>query len=201
MVSFVLGSCALPRRQCYDTLSYMAEIEERRADAPADVRGRPDEAQERSVPGYLVAAGFALLVAVMAYFAFGMPGMDHGSSTEETSAMAGMDHDAAAAGFAALEPDAFAARAAKNAAFVVNVHVPFDGEISGTDEHIPYDRIVTSRALPSDRRTAILVYCRTGAMSTQAARALVAAGYTDVAHLRGGMDAWEAAGRRVLDSE
>lgn len=153
------------------------------------------------MPGFVVAAGFALLIAVMAYFSFGMPGMDHGSPPEETAPMPGMDHDAAAAGFDALEPSAFAARALDEDAFVVNVHVPFDGEIAGTDAHIPYDRIVDNAALPSDRGTAVLVYCRTGAMSAEAAGALRAAGYTDVAHLRGGMDAWEAAGRRVLDAE
>lgn len=172
--------------------------------APADDDIRPTDVRERSAPGFVVAAGFALLVGIMAYFAFGMPGMDHGSDTAATSAMSGMGHDTDddhAVGIESLTPDAFAARALDDGAFVVNVHVPFEGNIDGTDDHIPFDRIVGSAALPSDRATTILVYCRTGSMSAQAAEALLAAGYTDVAHLRGGMDAWQAAGMRVIGSD
>lgn len=181
----------------------MAETDDRVA-TPDDDRTSSARPHERSVPGVVVAAGFVALVAVMAYFSFGMPGMDHGSATEDAEPMDGMEHDAGGqmgAGFDTLTPEAFAARALDDDAFVVNVHIPFDGEIAGTDDHIPYDRIAESDVLPSDRAATILVYCRTGAMSAQAAEALRAAGYTDVGHLRGGMDAWEADGRRILGSE
>ncbi len=48
--------------------------------------------------------------------------------------------------------------------------------------------------LPADRSARIVLYCRSGSMSAIAARELVAAGYTDVWNLDGGMNAWQAQG-------
>jgi len=81
--------------------------------------------------------------------------------------------------------------------FVINVHVPDEGSIPGTDAAIPFDQVVGDERLPEDRSTAILLYCKTGRMSADAAMALMKAGYLDVVHLEGGMDAWIAAGRRL----
>src|SRR3546814_12596944 len=83
-------------------------------------------------------------------------------------------------------------------AFVVNVHRPYEGEIDGTDAFIDYDEIVGDRRLPSDTDTPIVLYCETGRMSAIAADALVRVGYTDVAHLEGGIVAWEAADMPVF---
>lgn len=77
---------------------------------------------------------------------------------------------------------------------VVNTHVPYEGELPATDRFVPYDRISGSPALPEDRDRPIVVYCRSGPMSQQAAETLVGLGYTEVRDLRGGMNAWEAAG-------
>lgn len=140
----------------------------------------------RQVPGTLLAAGIGLFALVLAYFAFGMPGMQHGAPTAEPE------------GYELADADAFAKLTEASSAFVVNVHVPFEGEIADTDEHIAADRLASSDALPRDRRASILVYCKTGSMSADAAEALVAAGYTNVTVLRGGMDAWEASGGTLL---
>lgn len=133
----------------------------------------------------------ALAVALfLGYLVAGMPGMDHeASGADET--MPSMDHGSMA--YASLPPDDFAARMAQGA-FVVNVHRPYEGEIDGTDAYIPFDQIVGDRRFPSDTDAPILLYCQTGRMSETAAEDLVGAGYTEVAHLEGGMDAWEAAG-------
>lgn len=141
--------------------------------------------KERTISGSAIAIALTAFALVMAYFAFGMPGMDHGSST------------APPVGYDAVNPDTFAARMRNGDPFVVNVHVPFDGEIEGTDDHIPFDRIAASSALPTALASEILLYCRTGAMAADAARALVERGYTNVTVLRGGMDAWEASGRPI----
>ena len=83
--------------------------------------------------------------------------------------------------------------------FVVNVHVPDQGAIAGTDAAIPYDEVRDRSAeLPQDLDAPLAVYCKSGRMSAEAVRTLRDLGYTDVVELRGGMDAWAAAGRELL---
>lgn len=84
------------------------------------------------------------------------------------------------------------------AVFVVNAHEPYEGEIAGSDAFIPYDEIAGDPGLPAAKDAQILLYCRTGRMSQTAVRTLMAEGYSNVAHLAGGMQAWAAAGREVL---
>jgi len=77
--------------------------------------------------------------------------------------------------------------------------VPYEGELDRTDLFIPYDQITSRLAeLPSAKDAKILVYCRSGRMSTIAAKALVGLGYTNVWELDGGMIAWEAAGYQIM---
>lgn len=82
--------------------------------------------------------------------------------------------------------------------YLVNVHIPYDGEIAGTDAFIPYDDITNQLSTLPGKNEPIVLYCRSGRMSEIAARALVAQGYTNVSHLGGGMLDWEAKGQQLI---
>lgn len=86
--------------------------------------------------------------------------------------------------------------------FFVNVHIPYEGEIPGTDAFIPFDK--TSDRLDDysqDKGAKIVVYCRSGSMSAIAAKELVQHGYTNVYNLDGGFRAWSAAGFEFIVTE
>jgi rhodanese-related sulfurtransferase len=77
---------------------------------------------------------------------------------------------------------------------LVNVHVPYDGEIEKTDAFIPYDEITEHLDRLPARDARVALYCRRGNMSDLAVHALVRLGYTNLYDLEGGMTAWVAAG-------
>lgn len=80
---------------------------------------------------------------------------------------------------------------------LINVHIPYEGHIDGTDAFIPFDSILESDELPTDTSAPIALYCRSGNMSAQASVALADAGYTNVIDLDGGMNAWEVDGNEL----
>ena len=78
---------------------------------------------------------------------------------------------------------------------LINVHIPYAGEIVRTDLFIPFDQVEAhARKLPADKSARLVVYCLSGPMSDIAARTLVKLGYTDVWNLDGGIVAWTEAG-------
>jgi rhodanese-related sulfurtransferase len=82
---------------------------------------------------------------------------------------------------------------------LINVHVPYEGEIEKTDALIPYneiDKIVDK--LPLDKNAMLVLYCRGGPMSQKAAEALVTLGYTNVWNLDRGMVGWKEAGLPIV---
>ncbi len=82
---------------------------------------------------------------------------------------------------------------------VINVHIPYEGEIEGTDAKIPYNDLDALTAGLPDKNAPIILYCRSGRMSEEASRALLSRGYTQVWDVPGGMNAWRASGRSVVN--
>lgn len=76
--------------------------------------------------------------------------------------------------------------------FVVDVHIPEQTHIPGTDAFIPYDDISNNLdKFPKDKNTPLLVYCRSGSMSKTATTELIGLGYTNVYDLSGGINAYK----------
>lgn len=82
----------------------------------------------------------------------------------------------------------------------INVHIPYEGEIEKTDLFIPYNRIENViDKLPPNKDAKIVLYCRSGSMSTTAAKTLVRLGYKNIWNLEGGMIEWKKLGYPLLN--
>jgi rhodanese-related sulfurtransferase len=137
----------------------------------------------------------AAVGAAMVVFVAGCGGGSDGVAAVETAHVT----TSTSAGPRLIGADEFAAAIAETDTVTINVHVPFEGDIAGTDMSIPFDQVEAQASqLPANPSTPLAVYCRTGRMSALAVSKLAELGYTNIVELQGGMQAWEAAGRPLI---
>ena len=147
---------------------------------------------------YLAIAGS--LLAGLALVAIGFVALNGSGSSPASGLAAGETiHQGNGGPWTNVSPDRLAQMLGHKNFTFVNVKTPYIGEIDGTDLYIPYDQL-TARAsqLPQAKDTRILVYCRSGVESVQAAQTLLDLGYTSVLNLDGGMNAWQSSGRTLV---
>ncbi len=81
---------------------------------------------------------------------------------------------------------------------LINTHIPYEGEIPGTDLLIPFNQVDRlADRLPDDKTAPIVVYCKAGPMGDAAAERLLHLGYTQVIHFKSGMNGWHRAGKSL----
>ena len=101
--------------------------------------------------------------------------------------------------YADISPAEYDAILANRDPFVVDVHIPEEEHLSETDTFIPYNEIANRlNELPKAKDAEIILYCRSGSMSQEAAGVLVKAGYTNVKNLQGGIQAYRESHQAVL---
>jgi rhodanese-related sulfurtransferase len=121
------------------------------------------------------------------------------SAPEGDSAAAILGYAKNADGYADISAQQLAELLEKEEVTLVNVHIPYEGELPETDLFIPYDEIVDYQDQLPDKDAPVVLYCRSGSMSTSAARDLVSLGYSNVLEVDDGFQAWQAAGYELLD--
>jgi len=132
-------------------------------------------------------------VGLLAVLVLGACGQDASQSTDSQSYAKNVD------GYVDISVAQLAGMMEEKNFTLVNVHIPYEGEIPETDLFIPYDEIKDHLDELPARDAPIVLYCRSGGMSTMAAEELVEAGYTNVLELDGGFNAWKAEGHELRD--
>jgi rhodanese-related sulfurtransferase len=162
------------------------------AEAAHSVPGLPTDRRAR-IGLVLVALILASVVVIGADFVIGTIANGGSAAAGETVVQGQGGH------WTNVTPDRLAEMLGHKDFTLVNVVTPYSSEIEPTDLYIPYAQLAQNVGmLPPDKTAKILVYCRSGVESAQAAQTLLDLGYTNVWNLDGCMNAWTASGRALV---
>jgi rhodanese-related sulfurtransferase len=165
--------------------------------APAGRGYRRFLRQPTSIALVLVVVAVVVAVAVTALTS---AGGNRATASPPSAAQAAVVVQGTGGTWTNVTPDLLAGMLAHKDFVLLNVKTPYVGEIDGTDLYIPYDQLAARASeLPASKDAKILVYCRSGVESAAAAQTLVGLGYTNVWNLAGGMNAWQASGRTLVN--
>jgi rhodanese-related sulfurtransferase len=94
-----------------------------------------------------------------------------------------------------LSPKEFNKIISNEEVYLIDVHVPEQDHILGTNAVIPYNEIQENLdQLPEDKDAIIAIYCRSGSMSRESSETLKQLGYKNIYNLEGGRNAYVSAG-------
>ena len=174
--------------------------------AAARPGGRPAKASASRGPSRAALA--AIIVAIVAIVGIGGAVLLSGQGAAGGAGTAGPAGTTALTGTVVrgnggtwldISPDTLATEMKAKDFTLLNVKTPYIGEISGTDLYIPYTQLAARASeLPADKTAKIVVYCRSGNESAIASQTLLDLGYTNIENLDGGMNAWTASGRSLV---
>jgi rhodanese-related sulfurtransferase len=161
-------------------------------------KGRSQPAESNHNKLFLAIAGgvvAVLSVVVIGFIALG----GSGSSPASTRIQGETTHQGTGGSWTNVTPDRLSQMLQTKDFTFVNVKTPYIGEIDRTDLYIPYDQLTAQASqLPAAKDAKILVYCRSGAESAIASQTLITLGYMNIWNLDGGMTAWQASGRTLV---
>jgi len=109
-------------------------------------------------------------------------------------ALAGCGSSDGGAASRLVAPAEFGEAVAQAGTVTINVHIPDEGSIEGTDLWIPFDAVEAHADELPPPTTPLAVYCRSGNMSATAVETLTRLGYDDIVELDGGMVEWTNSG-------
>jgi phage shock protein E len=171
-----------------------------RAASKKDTSALDARRRQNRIIGIAVIAVVAVLVVGAGWMFLSRPSGDVTAGTGGAAMAQGTVEQGNGGRWTNVSADTLAAMLAKKDFTFLNVKTPYIGEIEGTDLYIPYtDLAARASELPTDKAAPIVVYCRAGNESRVAAQALIDMGYTDIINLDGGMNAWTASGRPIVN--